>query len=813
MKFFFPVSALIFASSVAFANTGGNTDDKGNYVGTSPSDSNVTIDDTVSGYVRGGEATNSSDFDVTNNSVTVVDGGNVCKDVCGGFYGGEYSDHAVRGNSVAVAGGSIRGMVFGGQLGQASSGSVVSNSVTISNGTIDSMVFGGSIQSAGDASGNSVTISGGTITGLTVTGGIEGAVCGGIVRDNGDATGNSVTITGGTIGNGTKNGNVYGGWFYTLNGGNASANHVTISGGTVNGCVYGGYAHIDGGSDNGGSFASTGAAMDNSVTISGGQIGSDTVNCDVYGGWSDKGTVSGNSVTIRGGKMDDVYGGASKEGASSNNTVTISGGTVTGSVYGGYSDKGTATSNTVVISGSPTISGGVYGGISISSNGSAGNTLDVRVSSLTLKNVGNFETYKFYLPGTVGNGDTILLLTGDATKTDISKSTIEVSMEPVSGSASPLRVGDRITLIKNSAGVESADANLGAGFSVRQGVGLVGNFRLGTDDTSLYATLDSVRLNPQTKVFAEGWLGGAILAVQGADLVAGTGMTEAVKAGATANSGVHAFAAVSGGSLRYDTGSHVDMKSFSLMAGASDGWDGKHGHVTIGGFVEYGNGSYDTYNSFSDAASADGDGSSWYTGVGLLSRMDFAKSGALKNYLEASARLGRLSNDYGSDDLRDASGQTADYDATTTYASFHIGAGTVFTLSESVVFDFYGKYFYTWLEAERTTLPTGERMKFDDVESSRLRVGTRVRYDMNDHVKFYAGAAWEYEFDGDVDATISGYDIDAPTTQGNTGIGEIGVVFKPVETLPLTIDLGIQGYVGKREGATGSLNANFKYEF
>ena len=47
--------------------------------------------------------------------------------------------------------------------------------------------------------------------------------------------------------------------------------------------------------------------------------------------------------------------------------------------------------------------------------------------------------------------------------------------------------------------------------------------------------------------------------------------------------------------------------------------------------------------------------------------------------------------------------------------------------------------------------------------------------------------------------------------RGDTGIGELGLAFTPSQTLPLSFDLGVQGYVGKREGVTASLQA--KWEF
>ena len=64
--------------------------------------------------------------------------------------------------------------------------------------------------------------------------------------------------------------------------------------------------------------------------------------------------------------------------------------------------------------------------------------------------------------------------------------------------------------------------------------------------------------------------------------------------------------AYSGGSIRYSTGSHVDMNSVSLMTDLSYGVELKPGALTLGAFSEYGDGSYDSYNSFSNAASVKG---------------------------------------------------------------------------------------------------------------------------------------------------------------------------------------------------------------
>jgi len=95
--------------------------------------------------------------------------------------------------------------------------------------------------------------------------------------------------------------------------------------------------------------------------------------------------------------------------------------------------------------------------------------------------------------------------------------------------------------------------------------------------------------------------------------------------------------------------------------------------------------------------------------------------------------------------------------------------------------------------------------------SSRLRLGSRFAYTVNEHVSPYIGAAYEHEFDGRARATTYGYSIDAPSMRGSTGIGELGLSLRPSMNMPLSFDLGVQGYTGKREGVTGSLQIKLTF--
>ncbi|MDR2573399.1 MAG: autotransporter outer membrane beta-barrel domain-containing protein [Desulfovibrio sp.] len=291
-------------------------------------------------------------------------------------------------------------------------------------------------------------------------------------------------------------------------------------------------------------------------------------------------------------------------------------------------------------------------------------------------------------------------------------------------------------------------------------------------------------------------------------------MNEAVGAarrGIESGRGLGAFGALSGGRSRYDTGSHVDISGVSLLTGLSFGADLTPGRLTLGAFFEYGNGSYDTYNSFSNAASVHGDGDMYRIGGGVLGRMDFKDTGPGHIYAEASVRAGGVHNEYGGGDLRDGTGREAEYDSSSAYYGLHLGTGYLWNITDKASLDLYGKYFWTRQKGDSVTLSTGDPVKFDDADSSRLRLGSRFAYAINEHVSPYIGAAWEHEFDGKARATTYGYDIDAPSLRGDTGMGELGLTLKPSQTLPLSFDLGVQGHVGKREGITGSVQ--MKWEF
>ncbi|GHU06090.1 hypothetical protein FACS1894158_11420 [Betaproteobacteria bacterium] len=98
------------------------------------------------------------------------------------------------------------------------------------------------------------------------------------------------------------------------------------------------------------------------------------------------------------------------------------------------------------------------------------------------------------------------------------------------------------------------------------------------------------------------------------------------------------------------------------------------------------------------------------------------------------------------------------------------------------------------------------------MDSQRTRLGARWSLALNKQARAYVGAAWEHEYDSKAKASVGDYQIAAPKLKGDTGMLELGVTLNPSTTSSAwTLDFGVQGYTGKREGVTGSLKARYSF--
>jgi outer membrane autotransporter protein len=472
----------------------------------------------------------------------------------------------------------------------------------------------------------------------------------------------------------------------------------------------------------------------------------------------------------------------------------------------GMADGAASLAGDVAVSDGAAFSGnGLVKGNLTSSGTLAPGLPDAPGSSLTVgKNVENSGVIRVTI---LRDGTSNRLVVGG--NADVSGTAVELSN--LAGGAMPSGSFDIVTADTFSGTL--APASLTA--TAQQGVTLLHTYALGVSGQALQAKLAGSSALPGAKALSEGFLAGTALVNQAADLAAGQGIAEAVKAataGAGGGTGFGAFGAASIGRIRNNTGSHVDLSSLSLTAGLSRGAETGAGRLTLGAFFEYGNGSYDTYNSFGNAASVRGEGDIRHFGGGALARMDFNDSGTGRFYAELSGRAGQVRNEYSSADLRDpVTGRAARYESSVPYYGIHAALGFVCNVSDRASFDLSGKYFWTRQKGDSLTLSTGDPVRFDDADSSRVRLGARISYAANDCASPYAGAAWEREFGGAARAAANGVPIDAPSLRGDTGVGELGLTLRPSPSLPLFFDLGVQGYTGKREGATGGFQARVEF--
>jgi outer membrane autotransporter protein len=193
-----------------------------------------------------------------------------------------------------------------------------------------------------------------------------------------------------------------------------------------------------------------------------------------------------------------------------------------------------------------------------------------------------------------------------------------------------------------------------------------------------------------------------------------------------------------------------------------------------------------------------------------VGRYDFSPGSHGHLYLDTSVRAGQSKTDFSSNDLLNNAGNGTEYELSSVYYGAHLGIGYDLAITEKLSWDLSSRFIWTRQESGSVSI-NGSRVNFKAADSKRWRAGSRFSYKANDYVRPYIGAYYDYEFDGIAKATVGRQKIPGPKLKGATGMGELGLSIKPSQTSPLTIDLAAQGYTGKREGLTGSLQINFQF--
>lgn len=286
----------------------------------------------------------------------------------------------------------------------------------------------------------------------------------------------------------------------------------------------------------------------------------------------------------------------------------------------------------------------------------------------------------------------------------------------------------------------------------------------------------------------------------------GTGIGNAVQATAAGANRTEAFGAISGGSSRYDTGSHINVDGTNLLLGVAHRFDSAHGVTTGGVFFEGGYGHHGTVADDNAGQEVDGSGNSHYWGGGVLGRHDWTLARGNDLYAEGSLHAGRVTKNWSSGNMFNSNGSAA-YDVTSTYYGAHAGMGYVHALNDASSLDFSAKYFWTHVNGADATV-AGDPFAFQSMNSSLTRLGVRFNHTLRDNLVGYVGAGTRVQRPR---AKVYGLDTLTPGLRGNTGVIEAGLELKPAGTSRFSADVGLQGYFGERSGVGGVVK--FKYRF
>ncbi len=747
--------------------------------------------------------------------------------------------------------------VYGGYNKEVSPPEVFKNNVTIT-GTVATNIVCGAYSFYGNVKENTVTISGNTL-GNVVCGGGTGAADAiknyVIIKDKSEVNGivyggkgvksskeNDVKISDSTI-----NKTVYGGEAE----GNTENNHVTIdANSTVKESVYGGYA-IQNANENkvsvtnaskvnrsvSGGYSEQGDSKKNEVTIEGAgvvtayvaggvavagisegnkvNIAHSSVNKNVYGGYGAKDSI-GNIISITDDSSVDknVYGGFSFKGNSMDNTVTIDNSTVNENVYGGYTENDGAIAekiqnNKVIFKNGAKIKGDVYGGYDkLSKANINNNTLEVVGKGNEAKSIQNFDKLNFFITKDLVANDTMLKVTDTAL---INNAEIKAGVEL----GTKLNENDKINLI--TAGALKAE-NITTGtltdglINIDKGIKVA----IGPDGNKLVGVINgttppggggttpgagSLYADANAKSPVETQSAALTMLNLGHDLLTTAGYENAALAVDGEEEGsVNPFITMSANNQKLDTGSHVDLKAWNMNLGFAKKINNNSGKLLIAPVIEYGRGSYDSY--LDNGTHGDGDAHFW--GAGLMAKQ--LNDDGL--YYEGSLRAGRMSTDYQS-----AVAGGIKYDSDATYYAAHLGMGKVVQLNDKDTIDYYGKLFYTRQQGDKVTVGAGATYDFDATTSLRTRLGARYTHQLSEKNAFYAGLAWQHEFDGESNAivatTLGSASAPAPSMKGDTGIMELG--WRVNNSDKFELGLGINGSVGKQKGVGFNLSLNFSF--
>jgi hypothetical protein len=321
-------------------------------------------------------------------------------------------------------------------------------------------------------------------------------------------------------------------------------------------------------------------------------------------------------------------------------------------------------------------------------------------------------------------------------------------------------------------------------------------------NNNIFAVENILIDDKQALIFSEYLASDLVFINRGQDLIAAKGLLCAVSAvGKNSTYGTSYFGAVSLATSKHKVASGLNVNGIVLISGLAQ----KINILTAGTFFEYGNGNYDTIDSFENLAPIKCNGDKEYLGGGLLCRLDFFD----KFYLDFSGRKGLLKTNFYSFDLTNTYSNFAYYDCDLTYFGSHAGLGYKLDFTKRFKINIFSKYLFTHQDGKKNvTLYTGETLNFCDINSQRWLCGLRTSMQASEIFSFYGSLSTQYEFLGDVKASFKNKDLSAQTLKGYTEIIEFGIISK---SNSCDAELSFQKYLDAKEGFVGIFKISFAF--
>ena len=428
------------------------------------------------------------------------------------------------------------------------------------------------------------------------------------------------------------------------------------------------------------------------------------------------------------------------------------------------------------------------------------NALNIYTKNISVAELTAFNNYNFYLPENVQNQDIIISVTGE-NSTDISGSKV-YSVIPQTANLNPT---DRVILIQNNSGITSSAATSYLGVNSYD---LTSKWYFDTsteadiivgqvDSNNVVLSFFEPKLLPPTKLIAEARVPTMINKI--ADFATG----DLASIDAAGSQIFTPFYAITGGSTKYKTGSHVTVRGANLIVGFSRKIENPKSSLLLAPMIEYGRGNYNAYLDSGEQ----GRGHHRSIGGGLVFRKKFSDG----KYYSGSILVGRIKTDFESDSFGVHRNISEMFKTNSHYVGAHIGIGREIRYNEKNIVTYDAKFLFSHTGADTMQLTTGENYHLSSVNSYRIKIGIQEEYEPNNIHNFYIGAGLEYEFDGKSYAEHYDLRTDTPSTKGASGIFEFGWIIKPRGDEKFSLDLSGVGSVGKNRGLTGRFGINWRF--